>query len=77
MEFLDRQRITRRTGSTAFDSGVFYEGRGTAPAGFHAGMTAGEAAGVPPINDRTAATSIRRDAAGFVVETTRAIRADR
>lgn len=78
VEFLDRQRIEQRTGSTAFDSGVFFEKvGGLHPAKFHAAMTArAEAAGVR-INDRTAATSIRRDAAGFVVETTRgSIRAD-
>jgi glycine/D-amino acid oxidase-like deaminating enzyme len=78
VEFLDREQVRQRTGSGAFDSGVFFEKvGGLHPAKFHAGMAAQAHAAGAHIQDRTAATSIRRDARGFVVDTTRGpIRAD-
>lgn len=72
VEFLDREQIRHRTGSVAFDSGVFFEKvGGLHPARFHAGMAAQALAAGAHIHDRTAATSIRRESGGFLVETTR------
>jgi len=72
VDLLDREQIQQRTGSSAFDSGVFFEKvGGLHPAKFHAGMTAQAKAAGAHIHDRTAATSVRREGRGFVVDTTR------
>ena len=72
VHFLDASEVTVRTGSTAFDSAIFYEKvGGLHPAKFHDGMARRALAAGAAIHDRTGVTGIRSDAGGFLVDTTR------
>ena len=78
VHFLDAAEVTRRTGSTAFDSAIFYEQvGGLHPAKFHDGMAKRASAAGAAIHDRTGVTAVRSAPGGFLVETTRGtVRAD-
>jgi glycine/D-amino acid oxidase-like deaminating enzyme len=72
VHFADRAEVERRTGSPAFDSAVFFEKvGGLHPAKFHAGLAKRAQAAGAQIHDRTAATAMRNDGGGFLIETTR------
>ncbi|HRY11416.1 MAG: FAD-binding oxidoreductase [Actinobacteria bacterium] len=72
VHFLDAAAVTARTGSTAFDSAIFYEKvGGLHPAKFHDGMAKRALAAGAAVHDRTGVTGIRSRAGGFEVETTR------
>ena len=72
VDFLDAEQVRQRIGSSAFDSGAFFERvGGLHPAKYHAGLVRLSGA---QIHDRTAAVRIHP---GFSIETTRGdIRAD-
>ncbi len=72
VSFLDAEQVRQRIGSSAFDSGAYFERvGGLHPAKYHAGLVRTSGA---EIHDRTAAIRIHP---GFTVETTRGdIRAD-
>ena len=78
VHFADRGEVRERIGSDAFDSAVFFEKvGGLHPAKFHDGLARRAVAAGAQIHDRTGATALHSDGAGFIVETTRgAIRAD-
>lgn len=72
VEFVSGAEVTARTGSTAFDSGVFFERvGGLHPAKFHDGMAKRALAAGAAIHDRTGVTGVRSGPGGFVVDTTR------
>lgn len=72
VDFLDRDQVRERIGSTAFDSALdIARVGGLHPAKLAAGMAQRAMTAGASIHDRTGATGIRREAAGFVVDTTR------
>ncbi|HQR80531.1 MAG TPA: FAD-dependent oxidoreductase [Actinomycetota bacterium] len=72
VEYLDRSQVRERIGSAAFDSAVsIARVGGLHPAKLHAGMASQATAAGAQLRDRTAATGIRREAGGFVIDTTR------
>lgn len=72
VHFVDRAEVTARTGSTAFDSGVFFERvGGLHPAKLHDGMVRRALGAGAAIHDRTGVTGVRSGAGGFIVDTTR------